>query len=391
MRFNFTPEQDAFRQEVKDFLAKELTPEFREQALAEGEGEDVVARACSKKLGEKGWIGLAWPNQYGGAGLGLIERAIYNEEMVLNQVPEIHRIAERQMGPSIIANGSEEQKKHYLPRIVRGEIGFAIGYSEPGSGSDLASLETRAVADGDDYIINGTKIWGGTRSMDYHWLAVRTNPDAPKHRGISVFIVDLRNTPGITINPLDSMSGGTNLCETVYDNVRVPKENMVGEKDRGWYVSTGNLDFERSGIERVAGNYRVLQDVIAFARDAKVNGVPVACHPSVRHRLAELAIEFQIGRTLSYLVAWKQGQGLDFNREASANKLFGTEVSQRIARAAIEVLGLYGQVGTGSKWAPLRGSVNFAYLRSPSLTIAGGTSEIQRNIIAQRGLGLPRA
>ena len=390
MRFSLTPEQEAFRQEIRDFLARELTPEFRRQAGAEG-GEHAVARAFSKKLAEKGWIGLSWPKEYGGAGLGHVERAIYNEEMVLNRVPRIHHTAERQMGPSIIAYGTEEQKSYYLPRITRGEIGFAIGYSEPGSGSDLASLEMRAGEDGDDYVINGTKLWGGTKEMDYHWLAVRTNPDAPKHRGISVFIVDLRNTPGITISPIEAMSEEGFLSETVYQNVRVPKENMIGEKDQGWYVTIGNLDFERSGIERVASNYNTLQDVLAFARDAQVNGVPLSYHPSIRHRLAELAIEFQIGRTLSYVVAWKQGQGLDFNREASTNKLFGTEVSQRIGRMAIEVLGLYGQLAPGSKWVPLGGDVERAYLHCVSLTIAGGTSEIQRNIIATRGLGLPRA
>lgn len=393
MDFSFTPEQEAFRQKIRDFLAQELTPEFRRRALAEGGGEGhAVARAFSRKLAGKGWIGLSWPKEYGGGGLGHVERAIYNEEMVLNDVPEIHHTAERQMGPSIIVYGTDEQKKRYLPPIIRGEASYAIGYSEPGSGSDLAGLEMRGAEDGDDYVINGTKLWGGTKEADYHWLAVRTNPDAPKHRGISVFIVDLRNTPGITINPIVAMSGNAgNLCETVYEDVRVPKENIIGEKDQGWYVTTGNLDFERSGIERVASNYRTLQDIIAFARDARVDGVPIAYHPAIRHRLAELAIEFQIGRTLSYVVAWKQGEGLDFNREATTNKLFGAEVSQRVGRMAIEVLGLYGQLSTGSRRAPLGGRLEQAYLHSVSLTIAGGTSEIQRNVIATRGLGLPRS
>lgn len=389
MKFAFTQKQDAFRQELRDFFAAELTDEFRQ--IHQGEGGDIaVAKAFSKKLGQKGWIGLSWPKEYGGAGLGHVERAIYNEEMVLNQVPQIHQTAERQMGPSIIVYGTETQKNRYLPAIANGEVGFAIGYSEPESGSDLAGLQMRASEDGDDYVINGTKLWGGTQAMDFHWLAVRTDPDAPKHRGISVFIVDLRNTPGITINPINAMADRGNLCETVYDNVRVPKGNMIGEKDRGWYVTTGNLDFERSGIERVAVNYNSFRNILAFAKDAKVNGSSLAYHPRVRHRLAELAIEFHIGRTLSYVVAWKQGEGLDFNREASTNKLFGTEVSQRIGRVGVEVLGLYGQLAPGSKGAPLNGDAEMAYLSAVSLTIAGGTSEIQRNIIAQRGLGLPR-
>ncbi len=392
MRIAFSPEQDAFRREIKDFLSAELTDEYRVPgSMSRGGAEHPRSREFSKKLGQKGWIGLSWPKEYGGAGLGPIERAIFNEEMVLNQVPGIHQVAERQMGPSIIAYGTDEQKDFYLPQIAAGEIGFSIGYSEPESGSDLASLQMRGVEDGDDFIINGTKLWGGTANTDYHWLTVRTNPDAPKHRGISVFIVDLRNTPGIVINPVEDMAGGRHLCETVYENVRVARRHMVGEQDRGWYVTTGNLDFERSGIERVASNYNIFRDVLAFARDARVNGVPVAYHPNVRHRLAELSIEFQIGRTLSYVVAWKQSAGLDFNREASANKLFGTETAQRIGRMIIEVLGMFGQLSPGSRWAPLQGMVERGYLNAVSTTIAGGTSEVQRNIIATRGLGLPRA
>ncbi len=393
MRFTFTPEQDAFRQEIKDFLAREMPK--RERPLTSGLGvgstaADPLAREMSRKLGARGWIGLAWPKEYGGAGLGPVERAIYNEEMVTNQVPGIHQIAERQMGPSIMASGTPEQKKFYLPRLARGEIGFAIGYSEPEAGSDLAGLAMRGVEDGDHWVINGTKLWGGTSYVDYHWLAVRTNPNAPKHRGISVFIVDIKNTPGIKISPIEDIAGGKSLCETVYENVRIPKANMVGEKDRGWYVVAGNLDFERSGIERVAGNYVLFQDILAFAREAKVNGTRLAAKPTVRNRFAELWIAYHIGRTLSYTVASKQSQGLDFNREATLNKLFGTETSQKIGRTMMDVLGMYGQLAPGSKWAYLGGRAEHAYLTAVGITIAGGTSEVQRNIIAQRGLGLPR-
>jgi alkylation response protein AidB-like acyl-CoA dehydrogenase len=384
MDFRFTPRQEAFRQEIRSWLARELTPEVRRQYSATG-GEGF-SREFSRRLGQKGWIGLAWPKEYGGQALGYIERTIYLEEMLLAAAPiGYHHFAERQMGPSIMMFGTEEQKREFLPRIVRGECGFCIGYSEPGVGSDLASLQTRAVQDGDDYVINGTKIWTSYAHLqDYIWLAVRTNPDAPKHRGISVFIVPL-NAPGITVRPIINMAGVHSFNQVFFDNVRVPKTAMVGERDRGWYVVASNLDFERSGIERIAQYRPLWEEVVAFVRET-----PAARSPILRHRIAEVEVEYQVGRWLAYSIAWLQDRGVVPNKEASMIKVYGATWTQRMLQTAMEVLGLYGQLTQDSKGAPLGGRVQRAWLASFAASIAGGTNEVQRNIIALRGLGLPR-
>ncbi|MBI4234536.1 MAG: acyl-CoA dehydrogenase family protein [Chloroflexi bacterium] len=384
MEFRWTPEQETFRGEIRGFLAREL-PAHRASGDEEG-----GSREFSRKLGQKGWIGLAWPREFGGKGLGYMERLIYAEEMVLSGAPiGYHHNAERQMGPSIIMFGTDEQRAEFLPRITRGECSFAIGYSEPDTGSDLASLKTRAVEDGDDYVINGAKVWNNAHRNDYLWLAARTNPDAPKHRGISVFIVDMK-APGVAAEPLRNMANEPSFCLVTFQDVRVPKRMMVGERDRGWYVVAGNLDFERSGIERVGRFYPLWQEFLGFVREARFNGGRLLSDVRVRHRLAETAIEFEVGRLLCYKVAWMMAQGKVPNMEASVSKLFGTEAAQRMARTMSEVLGLYGQLEPGSRWAPLAGKVERAWIGAISHTIAAGTSEIQRNIIATRGLGLPR-
>lgn len=387
MDFRVTPEQERLRQSIRQFILDEVPREVREDPLR---GENLHDREFSRKMGQRGWIGIAWPREYGGQGLGPIERLIYNEEVILNRAPvAYHLISERQMGPSIIMFGTEEQKAEFLPRIARGELGVGIGYSEPETGSDLAGLKTRAVSDGDDFIINGTKMWSAAHQFDYMWLAARTNPDAPKHKGITVFLVDLK-TPGITINPIAQMTGAKAFCEVIFSDVRVPKSAIIGEKDQGWYVVATNLDFERSGIERIGRNYLLLQDTIQFCKEVGFNGQPLARNTLVRHRLVERLIEFEVGRLLCYSIAWLQSVGQVPNREASISKVFGTEASQRMAKTCIDVLGLYGQLQPDSPWAQLKGRAERAYLFSVSLTIGGGTSEVQRNIIAMRGLGLPR-
>ncbi len=391
MDFRFTPAQEQFRQEVRSFL-KEWVPKFAGEARKyEREGEEDDARfspGFSRLMGQKGWIGLAWPREHGGRGLSHIERLIFNEECIYNRAPTaFHVAAERQFAPSIMVHGTEEQKRSFIPRIARGEIGFAIGYTEPNVGSDLASLETRATQDGDDYVISGQKLWaGGAHVADYIWLAARTNPNSPKHKGISVFIVDMK-TPGIRVRPFRSMAEGR-YNEIFFDNIRVPASTMIGEKDRGWYVVASNLDLERSGIERVLNNYLLLEDVLAFCQETRSKGETLANMPLVRSRLADRFIETEAGRMLSYRVAWVQNCGMSPGHEASTAKLFGSELGQRIAGTCIQIMGIYGQLGKGSKWAPLKGRVEHRYLASMSDTIRGGTSEVQRTILARRGLGL---
>jgi alkylation response protein AidB-like acyl-CoA dehydrogenase len=260
------------------------------------------------------------------------------------------------------------------------------GFSEPGSGSDLASLQTRATKDGDDFVINGQKIWtSNAHHADWIFLLARTDPDAPKHRGISFFLLDMKS-PGISIRPLINLAGQHGFNETFFDNVRVPKENLVGEENRGWYIAATTLDFERSGINRIAAATRTLNAIVDHVRATPA----LRARADVRHRLAELALEFDLGRMLAYRVAWMQSRKLVPNYEASMSKLFGSEMQQRLANFCVNTLGLGGQLLPEDRRTPLEGRAGLYYQTSLSLTIAAGTSEVQKNIIATRGLGLPR-
>ena len=384
MEFRFTPAQEAFRADVRTFLAAELTDDAQESELF-----GAFSQPFSKKLAAQGWIGLAWPEEYGGRNLGPIERTIFTEEMVAAQAPTAyHFVAERQMGPSLMRHGTPEQQRSIIPRIASADISFAIGMSEPGAGSDLAGVQTRAVVDGDDYVVNGQKIWTSyAHKADMIWLVVRTDPEAPKHRGISVLLVDMRSS-GITVRPLINMAGLHGFNEVFFDNVRVPRENLVGEENRGWYVLAENLDYERSGIERITATAGLFRDLVAFLRGAD----PLSGHRrrALQTELAERAIEFEVGRLMAYRVAWLLSQGRVPNYEASMSKAYGSEWTQRLAGTGMRAVAAYGLTHTPRERV-LRQKVEAAYLSTVSATIAGGTSEIQRNIIATRGLGLPRS
>ena len=378
MEFRFTLEEEAFRKEVREFIRSEF-PKVRQ-------GESFT-----KKLAEKGWLTMSWPKEYGGQEADHMRQLVYNEEMTYHRAPGQTMGTDR-VGPTIIIFGTDEQKAEFLPRIVRDELAWCQGFSEPGAGSDLASLQTRAVKDGDYYVVNGQKIWtSNAQRADYMILLARTDPDAPKHRGISYFLLDMKS-PGITIQPLIQMTGQAGFSQVFFDNVRVPAKNMIGEVNRGWYVSTATLDFERSGIGRVIGGVRLLEELVEYAKATPArddSAKTLFDVPHIRNELADIAIGFRVGRVLCYRVAWMQARGLVPNYEASMNKLFGTELNQRLARIGINSLGLAGQL-SGGPWAPLAGRIAQNYLQAVSLTIAAGTSEVNRNIIAQRGLGLPR-
>jgi len=389
MKFAFTPQQEAFRKEIRDFLRAALPPEddSGESSAAE---EGRASQPFSQKLGNKGWIGLAYPKEFGGKGLGYIERFVYNEEMVFHRAPlAYHQTAERQMGPSIIQDGNDFQKASILPRITKGDLSICIGYSEPNSGSDLAAVETSAVQDGEDYVINGQKIWTTNAQLSqFIWLAARTDPKAAKHKGISVFLVPM-DSKGVRVVGIPTMAG-TRLNQVFFDNVRVPSRYLVGQKNQGWYVVAANLDFERSGIERVTANLLTFEELAQYAKTATRHGVPIIRHAVIRHRLAELKIGFNLGRMLAFRVSWLQSRGQTPNYEASVSKLFGSELSQRTAQVGMQVLGLHAQVSDSPKWARLKGRLAASYLVTIADTIRAGTSEVQRNIIAQRGLGMPR-
>lgn len=386
MDFRFTPQQEEFRKEVRQFLEKELP----DQDIPEDAWITSASLEFTGKLAKRGWIGMTWPKKYGGQERSYIDRLILAEELLRYGAPAAaHWFADRQVGPAIMAHGSEEQKTEFLPKIVRGELIFALGMSEPEAGSDLAAVQTRAVEDEEGYVINGQKVWTSAAHIaDYVYLVVRTDPDVPKHKGISEFIVDLK-APGITIRPLVDAANGSHFNEVFFDNVRVPKAALIGKKNGGWYQIASQLDYERSGIERLMSNYPLLRDVFDYAKTTKRNGRLLCEEPSVRHRLAQIHIEFEVGRLLVYRVAWLLTQGHIPNYEAALAKVYCTEFEQRLANVATQIMGLYGQLSSGSKWARFGGRAARSYTYCPGYTIQGGTSEILRNIIAMRGLKLP--
>lgn len=394
MDIKFTQREEDFRQEIRDFL-RETLPEGWDplgQAGQPAEERQDFTRQMTQALADKGWLTLAWPEEYGGQARPIMEQVIYNEEMSYKNVPgtELGTGAIAWVGPVLMLAGTEDQKAEHLPPIARGERLWCTLYSEPGSGSDLASLQTQATRDGDDYVINGQKIWTSSAHVaDWGWLAARTNPDAPKHRGISIFMLDMKS-PGVSVRPIENMAGGRDFNEVYFDDVRVPSGNLVGQEDRGWYTLAVALDFERSGVGYSAGARRTLEALVEYARQTERNGEPLSKNPSVRRKLAQRFTETEIARWLAYKVAWMQSQDMIPNAEASMSKMYGTELTQRVARTGMEILGMAGQISQGSKWAPLEGHIQQLYLSSVSSTIAAGTSEIQRNIVAQRGLGLPR-
>ena len=385
MDFRFSPEDEAFRSEVRAFLRAEL-PEQRPEG-AEGWR---FARSFIKKLSERGWLTLAWPKEWGGGAASHMRQLVFNEEMAYWEAPANDLGVDR-VGPTIMLHGTEEQKQRFLPPIVRGEVMWCQGFSEPNAGSDLASLQTRAVEDGDSFVVNGSKIWTSMAQFaDWMILLARTDTEAPKHRGISFFLLDM-TLPGVTVRPLVDMLGRHAFNEVFFDNVRVPRDRLVGEQNRGWYVATTTLDFERSGIQRVIGGRKTCDALIAYAAEQAAAGTTRPAYAAMRHRLADLAISYEVGKMLAYRVAWLQSRGQVPNYEASASKMYGSELAQRMARTGMELLSLGGQLAPGSPWAPLQGKIEALYLSSAALTVAAGTSEINRGIIATRGLGLPRA
>jgi alkylation response protein AidB-like acyl-CoA dehydrogenase len=397
MDFTDKPEEAAFRKEVREFLDKELPERFKGIGMyGEGGRGDIRSRFAEmgewrKKLANKGWIAPAWPKEYGGAGFSVMQQFIMNEEFAEARAPQVGGMGVAMIGPTLIIHGSEEQKKEHLGRILSGEVQWCQGFSEPGSGSDLASLQTRAARDGDDYVINGQKIWtSGAQYAHWMFMLARTDPDAPKHKGISYFLVDMKS-PGITVRPLINMGGQAGFNEVFFDNVRVPAKNLVGEENRGWYIGTTTLDFERSSIGSAVGQRIQVDGLIRFAAEHRADGQSqLDRHAGLRYELADRLVETQVARMLSYRVVSLQAKGLVPNYEASMTKLFASELGQRIARTGMKVTGLYGQLTSESERAAAKGRYGASYIQTVASTIAGGTSEVQRNIIAQRGLGLPR-
>jgi len=390
MDFKFTEEQEKFRREIRDFLEGEI-----KQGLWEPVSDCWIMGhdpEFSKRVSAKGWIGLTWPKEHGGQGRSHIDRLVLTEEMLRYGAPAAcHWFADRQVGGSLLAYGTEEQKREILPEIIKGEAWVGLGMSEPEAGSDLASLQTRAVEDGDYYVIDGQKVWtSGGKYINWLYIVARTDPEAPKARGISEFFFPA-DLPGITINPIVDITGGVHFNEVFFDGVRIPKNCLMGEKNKGFYQILHQLDFERSGVERLMGNYVLFDAILKYVKETEEDGKPLSKDPLIRNKLAQLRVEFEIGRLLIYRVALVMEGGRAPNVEAAMAKTYATQFEQRLASAAIEILGLYGQLHRESKWAPIGGLAYHSYLSSKGYSLQAGTSEILKNVLAMRKLGLPTA
>ncbi len=384
MDFRLTPEQDELRSQVRTWLQSVMTPDMESFPYAEEEDPEQL-RGFNKRLAARGWIAPAWPRQYGGMGIGTVEQLVFGDEMAYFRAPNGARgPAVGYAGPTIMLYGSEAQKSRHLPGITNWDTVWCQGFSEPGSGSDLASLQTTAVRDGDDWILNGAKIWTSSgHYADWMYLLARTDPEAPKHKGISYFLLDLKS-PGVSFRQLRNIADRAGFGQFFFDDVRMPADSLLGEVNRGWYEATTTLDLERSNIANAGGARRTVHDLCQYLRDSKSHGGPN------RERLAELTIETDVATMLSYRVASILAAGGVPNQEASLLKLYLSELDQRIANVGLHCLGLYGALMPGSPLARLQAQFALTYLTTVPRTIAGGTSEIQRNIIATRGLGLPR-
>jgi hypothetical protein len=382
------PDEESFRRDLGEFLDRELTVEIRRQnPLDLGLGPE--GRAFALKLGEKGWLGLGWPVEYGGSGGSLVHEVILVQELARREAYVPNSVARLMAGPVILRHGSEEMKRDFLPRIARGEIELALGYTEPEAGSDLSAMRMRAKEDGDCFVISGQKIFQTEcHFADYHWLAARTDPEARKHKGISLFLVDQR-APGITIHGMETL-GGERTNTVFYDDVRVPKNRLVGEENQGFYYMAEALDYERLMLFQNCRLQPVLGRLVQYAKTHDRNGRPLADDAGVRRRLAQMAVEIEAALSLEEraLDLLQNGDSLDY--QASIVKLFGSELRQRFAYLGLDILGSRGTLERYAPGAPLEGE--FAHLARASVvdTIGGGTSEILRNVIATRGLGLPR-
>ncbi len=387
MFLDLTPEQEALRDELRVYFA-DLVREAAETDL-DDEAMGPGWKATIRQMGKDGWLAVGWPREYGGQGRGPIEQLIFLEEAGRAGAP-IPLVTLNTVGPTIAQFGTPEQKERFLPGILSGEIHFAIGYTEPGAGTDLASLRTSAVRDGDEYVVNGQKIFtSGGHAADFVWLACRTDARAPKHKGISILIVDT-NQPGFKWTPISTLAGGFTSA-TYYEDVRVPTSMRVGEENAGWKMITTQLNFERVALGPSGRIFRSLDAVLAWAQETRLaDGERVIDVDWVRANLARVRAKAEVAELFNWRVAWEQERGGLNPADASAMKVYGTELRQETARLLLEVVGAAGSVREGSPGAVLAGLLEREYRSSVVGTFGGGVNEVQREIIVTTGLGMPR-
>jgi 3-oxocholest-4-en-26-oyl-CoA dehydrogenase alpha subunit len=383
MFLEFTAEQRNLQSALREYF---------ESLVADVEGSDPGESTYTRyirRMGQDGWLGLGWPVEYGGQARGAIDQMIFVEESHWAGVP-LPLLTLNSVGPTLMALGTPEQKQRILPGILRGEVHFSIGYTEPSAGTDLASLKTRAVRDGDEYVINGQKIYtSAIQYADYVWLAARTDPDVPKHKGLSVFIVPVE-TPGFHWVPLSTIAGDI-TSSTFYEDVRVPAENLVGAENQGWKLITNQLNHERVALCPASGLLRSLTEVRRWAQGHQLgDGRTVMDHEWVQITLARVHAKIEVLKLFNWKVAWASDKGLN-PADASATKVYGTELALEVYEQLLEVVGQAGYLVQGSPGAVLRGRLEQQARGQTIFTFGGGTNEIQRDIIAMIGLGMPRA
>jgi alkylation response protein AidB-like acyl-CoA dehydrogenase len=387
MHVDLTPEQRAFRDRIRAYFATMMSAELVEE-IQHSEGGGPLYTKALRQMGRDGLLGIGWPKQYGGQDRSAIEQYLFSDEVQRAGFP-LPFLTLNTVGPTIMRYGSEEQKRQFLPKILAGELQFCIGYSEPEAGTDLASLRTRAVRDGDEWVINGQKMWTSLASFaDFVWLAARTDPKAPKHRGISMFLVPT-SAPGFSVSPVTTV-GGVRTNATFYENVRVPHDHLIGGENNGWALIVGQLNHERVSLMPVGHIDRALREVTGWARDTRLrDGSRVIDRAWVQRNLAFVKARVEVLRLLNWRMAWTATQGQLHPAESSAVKVFGSELNISGYRALLEVLGENAKVQEGFPGAILRGRVERMYRNGLILTFGGGTNEVQRDIIAMAGLGMP--
>jgi len=397
MDLNLTPDEQRFRDEFRAWLESNI-PEgwvkIQSHAHESSQERFEFLRAWQKKMYEAGWVGIHWPIEYGGRGASLIEQTIFIEEMARAAAPPlINVLGLSLLGPTLIAYGNEDQKKRFLANILSADEIWCQGYSEPNAGSDLASLRTEAVRDGDHFVVNGQKTWTSFgHYADWCFGVVRTDADAPKHKGLTYVLIDM-HSPGVKVRPLKQMTGESEFNEVFFENVRVPIENVVGRVNDGWNIAIATLMFERGtlGASLQITFKRQIERLIEIARTTDRGGRPASEDPLVRQKLAQIYTEIEIFRLNQMRTLTRMSKTGVPGPEGSIQKIFWSEMNQRMQQAAMEILGQYGQLTGESPHAIDHGSWAHGYLRSRGNTIEAGTSEIQRNIIGHFVLGLPKS
>ena len=388
MFIDLTPEQKALRQQLRDYFANLMTDDDRAQLRGMEGGEKY--RQLIRQIGKDGWLGVGWPREFGGGGMTMVEQMIFLEEQRRSGAP-FPFVTVSTVGPALMDFGNDEQKAEFLPKILQGECHFSIGYSEPNAGTDLASLQTTAVADGDEYVINGTKMFtSGATDTDYIWLAARTDPDAKKHKGITMFIVPA-DTPGFSAAPIHTLNGSATAM-TYYEDVRVPKENIVGGLNGGWKLITTQLNHERVGLAAFgSAAFARTEKVIAWARDTETaDGTKMIDLPWVQTNLGDVYSRLQAMKLLNWRMAAQLESGFVNPADASAVKVFGTEVVLEIYRLLQEIVGPASLVAQGSPAAQIDGEIEHEARQATINTFGGGVNEIQREIVSMAGLRMPR-